>query len=381
MLTRQEYETSEAQRLAPYAVHSGASRGRKFPEPEHPYRTAFQRDRDRIVHSSAFRRLEYKTQVFVYHEGDYYRTRLTHSMEVAQISRTIARVLRLNEELAETVALSHDLGHTPFGHCGERVMAELMKEFGGFEHNRQSLRVVEVLEHRYPNFPGLNLTWEAREGILMHAPVHDHPDFSATHAHPSLEAQIADLADEIAYNNHDIDDGLKSNLLTLEQLEEVELWQEAYRATFDALLGQPPRVIQHQTVRRLINELTTDLVEETAHRIVVDGVETVDDVRGASRRIAGFSPEMQSKAQCLKEFLYRNMYQHFRVVRMGEKAGRILRQLFEAYIANPEQLPPNIKQRLEEDALHTVVCDYLAGMTDRYALEEYKKLFDPFERV
>jgi dGTPase len=363
-------------------MRSARSRGRRHPEPEHPLRTRYQRDRDRVVHSSSFRRLEYKTQVFVNHEGDNYRTRLTHSLEGAQIGRTVARALGLNEELVECLVLGHDLGHTPFGHSGERVMAELMKDHGGFEHNRQTLRILETLEVRYPEFPGLNLTWEVREGMIKHRPDADAdaPDEYAPGESPTLEAQLGDFVDEIAYNNHDVDDGLSSGMISVEQIRAVELFREAH----DSVLARDiadERIVRHQVVRRIIDRCSQDLIETTLRALAEARVEGVEDVRRAGRRLVGYAPEMAALVRELKEFLYKNMYRHYRVVRMGDKAGRIIRDLFQSYLGEPESLPPRYQERIPQDGVPRVVCDYIAGMTDRFALEEHRKLFDPLVKV
>jgi dGTPase len=383
-MDRAAFEEWEDRTLAPYAMRSRASRGRVHAEAEHALRLAFQRDRDRIIHSTAFRRLEYKTQVFVNHEGDYYRTRLTHTMEVAQISRTVARALRLNEDLAEAVALSHDLGHTPFGHAGERVLNELMANYGGFEHNAQSLRIVDVLEERYPDFKGLNLSWEVREGIVKHSPPYDRPlaqQFEPGRA-PCLEAQIVDYADEIAYNSHDIDDGLKSGLLTPEQLEQVTLWRE----TFGRIRQRHPqagfRIWRYQVQRALINDFVTDLLQTVSARLREFRLETVDDLRAHGQPIATFGAEMEAKRLELKAFLMENLYRHYRVMRMAVKAQKVMADLFHAYMSEPAQLPPHIAARWKagEDRPR-VIADYIAGMTDRFALDEHSKLFDPDARV
>jgi dGTPase len=363
-------------------MRSARSRGRRYPEEEHPLRTRYQRDRDRVIHSSSFRRLEYKTQVFVNHEGDNYRTRLTHTLEAAQIGRTVARALGLNEELAECLTLGHDLGHTPFGHSGERVMDELMREHGGFEHNRQTLRILEALEVRYPDFPGLNLTWEVREGVIKHRPEGDAtaPGEYAPGECPTLEAQLVDFVDEIAYNNHDVDDGLTSGMFDLDQIRSVTLFAEAY----DAVLAQgvaDERIVRHQAVRHIINRCTQDLIEQTLANLQAARVGSVGDVRAAGRRLVGYSPPMAGLVRELKEFLLRNMYRHYRVVRMGDKAGRLLRDLFQSYVAEPLQLPPRFQERITSDGLQRVVCDYIAGMTDRFAMDEHRKLFDPLVRV
>jgi dGTPase len=382
VVDRREQEEREERLLAPWGMRSRRSRGRRHPEPEHPMRTCFQRDRDRIVHSSSFRRLEYKTQVFVNHEGDNYRTRLTHSLEGAQIGRTVARALGLNEELTECLVLGHDLGHTPFGHSGERVMNELMREHGGFEHNRQTLRILEVLERRYPEFPGLNLTWEVREGIIKHRPDSD-PDAPAEYAPgeaPTLEAQLVDYVDEIAYNNHDVDDGLASGMFAVEQIREVVLFREAHEEAIARGISDE-RLARHHVVRAIIDRCVRDLVESTRRSLAEAGAGSVEDVRRAGRRLVGYSPGMASRVRELKEFLFRNMYRHYRVVRMGDKAGRLLRELFEAYVAEPRQLPPHFQDQIERDGVHRVVCDYIAGMTDRFAVDEHQKLFDPTVRV
>ena len=374
----------EAATLAPYATHSTDTRGRVHAEAEHTFRLPFQRDRDRIIHSSAFRRLEYKTQVFVNHEGDYYRTRLTHSIEAAQITRTLCRTLGLNEDVGEAVALSHDLGHTPFGHAGERVLNRLMENHGGFEHNAQSLRIVDILEERYPDFPGLNLSWEIREGIVKHSSEYDRPlvlQFEPE-VKPVLEAQIVDYADEIAYNSHDIDDGLKSEMLTPDDLADVELWAEAH----DWVTGQhgaaSPSVQRYQTVRRIIDRLATDMIETIRARIEEHRIESLADVRRCRIRLAGFSPEMAARNRALKAVLLERLYSHYRVTRMAMKAQKIMTDLFQTYMDEPHQMPPHVHRRIEVgEPTARVVADYIAGMTDRFALDEYKKLFDPYERV
>jgi dGTPase len=379
---RETQEQAEAAHLAPYGMRSAHSRGRLHAEDEHPLRTRYQRDRDRVVHSSSFRRLEYKTQVFVNHEGDNYRTRLTHSLEAAQIGRTVARALGLNEDLTETIVLGHDLGHPPFGHSGEKAMDELMREHGGFEHNRQTLRILELLERRYPEFPGLNLTWEVREGICKHQPASDGaapPEYAPGEA-PTLEAQLVDFVDEIAYNNHDIDDGLTSGLITVEQIRAVRLFRDAHDAVSDRGIGDK-RIVRHQVVRRIIDRCTRALLASTVHELAQARVLSVDDARHAGRRLVAYDSEMAAMVRELKDFLYRNMYRHYRVVRMGDKAGRILRDLFGVYADEPLQLPPRHQARIAQEGIHRVVCDYLAGMTDRFALDEHRKLFDPLVRV
>ncbi len=366
--------------LAPYAAHSANSRGRRHPEPPAAPRSEFQRDRDRIIHSTAFRRLEYKTQVFVNHEGDLFRTRLTHSLEVAQIGRTLARILNLDEDLIETVALAHDLGHTPFGHVGQDALNECMQEHGGFEHNLQSLRVVDALEQKYAEFEGLNLTFEAREGILKHCSkknaekLGDVGQRFLEGKQPGLEAQITNLADEIAYNNHDVDDGLRSGLITLEQLSGIAIFRrhlDEVRQRYPALTD---RRLIHETVRRMINSLVVDLVSQTRANIAAHHPESLDDVR-ACPPLAAFSPEMREESLALKRFLFQNLYRHYKVVRMSEKARRLIRDLFDAFISEPHLLPPDFQERAAEN-LQRAVCDYIAGMTDRYAILEHRRIFD-----
>jgi len=381
---RDELLRRETETLAPYATRSTDTRGRVHDEPEHAFRLPFQRDRDRIIHSSAFRRLEYKTQVFVNHEGDYYRTRLTHSIEAAQITRTLCRALGLNEDLGEAVALSHDLGHTPFGHAGERVLNRLMEPYGGFEHNAQSLRIVDVLEERYPAFPGLNLSWETREGIVKHSSDYDRPlveQFDPA-LKPVLEAQIVDYADEIAYNSHDIDDGLKSAMLDSHDLADVELWAEADAWVTRQHATASPTVHRYQTVRRIIDRLVTDMVQAIRGRIEEHGIRTLADVRRCRVRLAGFSRTMTEHNRHLKQILLERLYSHYRVTRMAVKAQKIMTDLFETYMAEPQQMPPHVHGRIAGgEPQARVVADYIAGMTDRFALDEYKKLFDPYERV
>jgi dGTPase len=372
--------------LADYAARSEHSCGRRHAETFKDDRPAFERDRDRIIHCAAFRRLEYKTQVFVNHEGDYYRTRLTHSLEVAQIGRGIARRLRLNEDLVEALALAHDLGHTPFGHTGEEVLDRLMKPYGGFEHNRQSLRIVETLEERYFGFNGLNLTWETREGIIKHSSDYDKPvqaDLAEYRfdQRPTLEAQIIDLADEIAYNNHDIDDGIKAGYISADELSSVELWAETMQRVirkYPELRGE--RLI-YQTISHLIGLLILDLVEETTRRIRAAAIGTLADVRAHAGSLVGFSPAVAGQNRALKRFLREKLYHHYKVERMRIKAERFLTMLFESYCASPVLLPLAYQGRFAEHGRERVICDYIAGMTDRYALDEYKRLFEPYERV
>lgn len=372
--------------LAEYAAQSDASRGRRHNEVYKDDRPAYERDRDRIIHCAAFRRLEYKTQVFVNHEGDYYRTRLTHSLEVAQIGRGISRRLRLNEDLVETLALSHDLGHTPFGHTGEEVLNRLMIPYGGFEHNRQSLRIVENLEERYPDFNGLNLSWEAREGIIKHSSDYDLPDGSGYEEYcpglrPTLEAQIIDLADEIAYNNHDIDDGLKSGYLEPKALMDIDIWAETYARVAQKYPSLPEDRQILQTISHLIGFLILDLVEQTRANLDMAGIRSLNDVRDYGANLVKFSAVTATRNRELKGFLYKNLYRHYKVERMRIKAERFLTMLFENYLKNPSLLPRNYQDKYELYGRERVVCDYIAGMTDRYALDEYKRMFEPYERV
>jgi dGTPase len=375
----------ERQDLATYAARSTESRGRKHPEEFRDDRPAFERDRDRIIHCAAFRRLEYKTQVFVNHEGDYYRTRLTHSLEVAQIGKGIARRLRLNEELTEALALAHDLGHTPFGHTGEEVLNRLMEGHGGFEHNRQSFRVVDELEERYPGFNGLNLSWEVREGILKHSSPYDRPtelmeEFLPGVA-PSIEAQIINFADEIAYNNHDIDDGLKSGIITQQQLNHVELWREVKENVIERFPGIDEERKKHQTISSMIGLFIMDLTRTTEANIRNYNICSQGDLRRVNRELVSFSPELTRKNRELKLFLMENLYRHFKVERMRVKAERYLTQLFETYMKHPTLLPRKYQQKMEVSGRERVICDYIAGMTDRFALDEFKRLFEPYERV
>jgi dGTPase len=379
---REELEETEEGLLAPWAERSRQTRGRLHPAPEHPYRTAFQRDRDRVIHSTAFRRLQYKTQVFVYHEGDHFRNRLTHTLEAAQVARTIARALGANEDLTEAIVLAHDLGHTPFGHAGERALHALMREHGGLEHNRQSLRLVDLLEVRTHRHRGLNLTHETRAGILKHGnrnPESSHPvSLPALGKSPSVEAQIADVADEVAYLNHDIDDGLRSGLIDLEALAEVDLWRDAV----DAVRGEEdPRTLRMQAIVSLIDRLATDIIEASARRLQASGVRSAQDVRDLGEPVVSGSPETGTEARKLARFLRENLYHHHQVLRMAAKAERILRDLWTAYTSDPRQVPPHVQGRAEEESLERSIADYLAGMTDRFAMDEHRKLFDPHAHV
>lgn len=383
MLTRKDLEERENKYLAPYAMKSMYSRGRIYPEEEHPYRTVYQRDKDRIIHSTAFRRLEYKTQVFVNHEGDYYRTRLTHTIEVAQISRCISRALNLNEDLAEAIAVAHDLGHTPFGHSGEDALRILMKDHGGFEHNIQGLRVVDVLESRYSKFSGLNLSWEVRESIAKHKTLYDSPNTSQfeMNEQPLMEAQIVDIADSIAYDNHDIDDSLKAGLIMESDLGEIELWRYAKEKVKEQYGNISKDLEKAHAIKYLIDLEVTDLIEHTQSVLEKMKIKTTDDVRQCKERLVSFSPDLAKKKQELQEFLQENVYNHYRVARMANKARRFVEDLFKAFINNPMQLPPEYQRWIEKEGLYQGVCDYIAGMTDRFAQDEYLKLFYPYERV
>ncbi|AMR80047.1 deoxyguanosinetriphosphate triphosphohydrolase [Cupriavidus nantongensis] len=365
--------------LAPYAARSAQTRGRVHAEPASLSRSEFQRDRDRVIHSTAFRRLEYKTQVFVNHEGDLFRTRLTHSLEVAQIARSIARNLRLNEDLVEAISLAHDLGHTPFGHAGQDALNQCMKNHGGFEHNLQSLLVVDELEERYGGFNGLNLTFETREGILKHC---SRVNASALGelgrrflegTQPSLEAQLANLADEIAYNNHDIDDGLRSGLLTLEQLDEVPMWGRHRAEVTEAFPGINGRRAINETVRRMINTLIVDLIETTSRNIADANPRNIDAVRAAGP-LVGFSTQIHEEAAALKRFLFRHLYRHYLVMRMSAKAQRIVGDLFQAFMSDPRLLPPQYQASHGGDQSR-LIAHYIAGMTDRYAIREHRRIF------
>ncbi|MFA6217045.1 MAG: deoxyguanosinetriphosphate triphosphohydrolase [Candidatus Omnitrophota bacterium] len=384
MLTQKQIKKLEDTFLAPYAMKSSLSRGRVHSEKTHPYRSAYQRDRDRIIHSAAFRRLEYKTQVFVNHEGDYYRTRLTHTLEVSQIGRTIASALRLNVDLTEAISLAHDLGHTPFGHSGEDALNELMADSGGFNHNLQGLRVVDLLEERYPDFPGLNLTWEVREGIVKHSSQFDTSvEISelAPDELPTLETQVTDIADEIAYDNHDVDDGLTSGLLKESDLEKLPLWDNICKEIsrkYDTIDSQ---IRKYMIIRSLIDIQVTDLIKETEKQIAKRKLKTHLDVKRTDKKIVSFSKQMQELRSPLRALLVEKLYHHYRVMRMSNKAKRFIQELFNFYIDKPNALPPQIQKRISSYGVKSVVSDYIAGMTDRYALDEYKKLFDPYEKV
>src|SRR5690554_4907213 len=379
LVTREQLEQSERETLAPYACLAAESRGRVHKEGESAHRTAYQKDRDRVVHTSAFRRLEYKTQVFVNYEGDYYRTRLTHTLEVAQVATSIARALGLNEDLSETIALAHDLGHPPFGHAGEKALDTLAASAGGFDHNRQSLRIVTQLERRYPGFPCLNLTWETLEGIMKHETEYDVPDASwEPDVQPTLEAQVVNVADEVAYNAHDLDDGLRSGHLTPRQIYEVPLVGELMKR-----LGMDPdgftKYDRYTLQRELLGDVITDVVTATDARLRDAGVETLADVRAHETKLLGPSEAMATRLKELKSFLYANFYFHYRLIRASRKAHHILEKLYDAYCDTAEMLPPEVQQQAETDGIERALVDYLSGMTDRYANDEYRRLFIPYE--
>jgi len=368
-------ETGERTMLAAFAQKSGESRGRKCSEPSHAYRTEFQRDRARIIHSRAFRRMEYKTQVFLNGTGDHLRTRLTHSIEVASISRTIARALRLNEDLAEAIALAHDLGHAPFGHSGEEMLAQCMRDHGGFDHNRQSVRVVELLETPYPDFPGLNLTFEVREGLRKHERPYKFPIPGAEeYGCASLEAQVADLADEITYYSHDLDDAVDFEILSPAQLEENEVWRNSHRAVLSRYKGALEPEMHKLIIRDIIDREVHDLVATSAASIAQSGVQTADDVRRKKSPLIRYSNELAEANRALRKFLYQNVYYHPRVSEVNRRACEMLQRVFEAYLAVPDRLGESAMRRIETEGLHRTVCDYVAGMTDRYLLEEYARV-------
>ena len=379
IFTRQQLEEMEEQFLAPYAILSKNSRGRKHPEDEPDYRTVFQRDRDRILHTTAFRRLEYKTQVFINAEGDYYRTRLTHTLEVAQIGRSVARALGANEDLVETICLAHDLGHPPFGHSGERALSQLMHEHGGFDHNRHTFRILTELEKRYPDFDGLNLTYEVLEGVLKHETTYDLPD--AKEFDPSLrgglEAQIANVADELAYTAHDLDDGLRSGMITPDQLAGISLWEVVNESIGRSRNVTLDELARHRIIRRLIGIEVTDLIQSIDRMIRRSGIRNVEELQKLPYNVVGFSEDMHRRNRELKDFLYKNLYNHYRVVRMSVKAERIIRNLYEAFVAEPALLPEQFQQTVDDKGLELTVSDYLAGMTDRFAIDEYQRIFDP----
>ena len=378
--TREEMEASERALLAPFAEKSGDSRGRQYSEPSHRYRTEFQRDRARIIHSRAFRRMEYKTQVFLNGTGDHLRTRLTHSIEVASISRTIARALRLNEDLAEAIALAHDLGHAPFGHSGEEMLAEGMRDHGGFDHNRQSVRVVELLEDPYPNFPGLNLTFEVREGLRKHGAFHEMEDVtglpaaSKSHRCPSLEAQVADLADEITYYSHDLDDAVDFEILDAAQLKKNEVWQRSLRAVLARYPDAREPALRKLVIRDIIDTEVRDLVSTSAESIADAGVQSAEEARQQPAALIRYSDDLFQANRDLRKFLYQNVYYNPRVSEVNRRACEMLRQVFQAYLVDPDKLGETAAKRIEAEGMHRTVCDYIAGMTDRYLMEEHARI-------
>lgn len=378
--TRQELEDQERRNLAPYAQLSALSRGRKHPEPQPEWRTEYQRDRDRVIHSRAFRRLEYKTQVFLNGSGDHLRTRLTHTMEVAAIARNIARALRLNEDLAETIALAHDLGHSPIGHKGEAALDRLMKDHGGFEHNRQSLRIVEELEEKYPGFPGLNLSYEVREGLMKHFTAWDHPVEPFESKTPSLEAQVANVADEIAYYSHDLDDGLESGLLTEDKLlETVQLWRQSADVVRDACQGVSDECRRYFIIRCLIDGQVRDVVLTTERLILDAGVRHVDEVRRYPKVLVHYSPDREKLNRELRSYLYTNLYHNPVVHEPNARAVLCMEKLFDYFLAHLDEIGGHSRRRLDKVGPHRAVCDYLAGMTDRYVFQEYERVFGPIE--
>ena len=386
-VTREELEEREERELAAYAMRSRSSRGRFHPDPEHPYRTAYQRDRDRIVHTTAFRRLEYKTQVFVYSEGDHYRNRLTHSIEVAQIGRTMARALGCNEDLVEAICLAHDLGHPPFGHTGETTLNELMRDHGGYDHQKQTYRIITRLEQRYPDHPGLNLTFEVREGVVKHDTDYDvvdardyNPDERGT-----LECQLCNLADEIAYNTSDSDDGLRAGILRPNEFLDLAIC----RRVLDSL-GETASSVdltrpleRHRFIRRLVGIEVSEAIQSTGANLRAAGVRNLADLRAQEHNVSAYSDAIKEENREFKRFLFASFYRHYRVVRMAGKADRTVRALFTAFVEEPAQLPPDTQNNVSERGrdVYRVVCDYISGMTDRYAIAEYRRLFDPDEAV
>jgi len=375
---RENQEKLEEVLLAPYAVHAANSKGRKYPESEPSFRTCFQRDRDRILHTSAFRRLEYKTQVFINYEGDYYRTRLTHTLEVTQIGRSLARALGANEDLVESICMAHDMGHPPFGHSGEATLNNLMKDHGGFNHNHHSYRIVTEIEKRYPEFSGLNLSWEVLEGMVKHETEYDKTDAldfdPALRGH--LEAQITNVADELAYTSHDLDDGLRSGMITTEMLAGIELWDMVVEnfGNENCVLDDLSR---HQIIRELVGLEVNSMIYSSMERIEKSGVKTSLELQSLPYNVVGFDDSMMKRNRVLKDFLFKNMYRNYRVVRMQQKAERVLTELFNAYNHEPAMLPNQFQAQIAKKGKERSICDYLAGMTDRFAVEEYQRLFDP----
>jgi dGTPase len=378
MHSRQELEEIEDRSLAPYGMRSRDSKGRAYLDNEPDYRTAFQRDRDRVLHTTAFRRLEYKTQVFINFEGDYFRTRLTHTLEVAQVGRTIARALGANEDLVEAICLAHDLGHSPFGHAGEYTLANLMKDFGGFDHNKQSLRIVTELEQRYPEFPGLNLTWEVREGMVKHESEYDLTDAQAFNPdlRGNLETQICNVADELAYTTHDLDDGLRSGMITPQMLDGIALWETLVH-TFNWHGPLLQDLERHRMIRHLVGLMVTDMVQATDTRLKESSAKSALDIQKLAYNVIGYSEDMQRRNREIKDFLYNKLYRHYRVVRMQVKAEHIITNLFNAFRTEPLTLPDHVQAWIPTRGLERTICDYIAGMTDRYAIEEHERLNDP----
>jgi dGTPase len=376
--TRQQLEEFEEQQLASYAILSKNSKGRKYPEEEADLRTRFQRDRERILHTTAFRRLEYKTQVFINHEGDYYRTRLTHSLEVAQIGRSVTRSLGANEDLVETICLAHDLGHPPFGHSGESALAKMMTDFGGFNHNNHSLRIVTLLENRYPDFPGLNLSWEVLEGMVKHETDYDRADVQDydPELRGHLEAQIANVADELAYTSHDLDDGLRSGMISASQLDGIALWEIINESIGRRRTDSLDELSRHQIIRRMISFEIADLVQSIDRYLRKSNIKTALELQKLPYNVVGFSEDMYRRNRELKDFLFNNLYRHHRVVRMAAKSDQIIFRIFETYQKNPAALPSAVQSLIPERGLERAICDYIAGMTDRFAIDEYQRLFD-----
>jgi dGTPase len=374
LIPQDRIEQYEQKILAPYAAFSSKSRGRNYPQKEHSLRSVYQRDRDRVIHSAAFRRMEYKTQVFVNHEGDHYRTRLTHTIEVAQISRTVARALGLNEDLAEAIALVHDLGHTPFGHSGEEALSNLMADFGGFNHNRQSLRVVDFLERRYPDYPGLNLTYEVREGIVKHE-TSSYPfkqDEFPPEEQPTLEASLVDIADSIAYNSHDVDDGLSSGILKWEEINKISIWCEAYEISKQIHPELNEKLSRHSVVRCLVDQQVRNLIENTYQNLVQNNISSLDDVRHSKIKLIALSSAMIQRIEPLKRHLNEQLYRHERMMEMSKRAQIIIEKLFNHYKKNPESLHGKFKLRLGQEPVELIICDFIAGMTDRYAIRLFE---------
>ncbi len=384
MINVKDYYDRESNYLKPFASKQSASRGRKHPEPPHPYRPPYERDRERIIHSSSFRRLTYKTQVFVNHEGDYFRTRLTHTLETATVARAIASALEVNVDLCEAISLAHDLGHTPFGHTGERVLDELLSDVGGFEHNKQSLRVVDELEQRYPDFDGLNLTFETREGIQKHVTRYDISEDNTEFPlpQPTVEAQVVCISDEIAFMSHDLDDGIYSGLLNTEEMEsELPLWRRISDEVRSIHGNMPAEMLRKQIIRRLIDIEVTDVIVESDKRLTRFAPKSPDEVRKMEEKLVVHSDEIAKENDSTNKYLLEKLYRNYKVLRMSRKAQMVIESLFGVYLEDPKQLPEGNRRRLTSEDSRIVVADYIAGMTDRFAMIEYKKLFDPFEKL